>query len=68
MWPVATETVVLSLPRMMGTNKVPCVVGSSEMISFGLISVYTKERLNVRLPLVSKPNHQTLSVHIGEDP
>ena len=32
MWPVPMETVVLSLPRMMGTNKAPCVVGFSEII------------------------------------
>ena len=32
--PVATETVVLSLPRMMGTSMDPCVMGSSAIISY----------------------------------
>ena len=64
MWPVATETVVLSLPRMIGTNNAPCVVGFFEIISLRL-SVYSNERLN-NLLLVSKPNHQTLSFHIGD--
>jgi hypothetical protein len=32
-WPVATDTVVLSLPATMGTNMEPWVVGSDAMIS-----------------------------------
>lgn len=34
MLPVPTETVVLSLPRIMGTSIAPCVFGSSDIISW----------------------------------
>ena len=57
MWPVATETVVLSLPRTMGTNKAPCVEGSSEIIS--LIRTYLShgahQQINVHLLLFPSP-------------
>ena len=32
-WPVATETVVLSDPRMIGTNIALCVEGSMDIVS-----------------------------------
>ena len=33
LWPVVTDTVVLSLPRMMGTSIALCIVGSWEILS-----------------------------------
>ena len=61
-----TGSVVLSLPRTISTNKAPCVVGFLAIISFRpYLSIYQR-RLNVHLLLVSKPNHQTLSFHIGD--
>jgi hypothetical protein len=33
-WPVATETVILSVPSIIGINIDPCVSGSVAMISF----------------------------------
>ena len=64
----ATGSVVLSLPRTISTNKAPCVVGFLAIISFRpYLSIY-QWRLNVHLLLVSKPNHQTLSIDIGEYP
>lgn len=33
-WPVATETVVLSLPQITGTNIAPCVEASTDILSY----------------------------------